>query len=198
MKKIGTIIAYLLIVLALAGVIGFIVVFTNGGTSDFKTFYVKYDGKMILQDTEKQLPADKDLTFEVHYTFDKIVDSETKDFYVSVVAYSTEETAFEYSVDGETVSFADMESDFSNRFALVKTESGFTMNIPYEIDMYTCLSSVHTGKTVVVSDTVDLTQTPYFAIKVVSYNEKSTILIPFTVTKGVSGIILTPDGDLIY
>lgn len=199
MKKIGTIIAYVLILLVLAGAIGAVVVFTNGGTTEFKTFYVKYDGEMILTDTEKQLPADNELNFEVKYTFENITGSETKDFFVSVVANVTEDTDFEYSVNGETLAFSKLtETDFSKCFALVKTESGFKIKIPYSVDMQTCLSSVHTGKAVTVDESVDMTKTPYFAIKVVSYNEKSTILIPFTVYKGVSGIILTPDGELIY
>ena len=48
MTKATTIIAYVLIVLALVGVIGFIAKFTSGFTSDFKTFYVTIDGKDVM------------------------------------------------------------------------------------------------------------------------------------------------------
>lgn len=199
MKKIANYIVYGAIILALVAVIGFVAVFTRGGTTDFKTFYAKYDGEMILGDTQKALPANKELTFEVKYTFDNVVKSETKDFFVSVVPNVTEETDFACSVDGESVSYSELsDTDFSKCFALVKTESGFTMNIPYAIDMQSCLSAVHTGKTVIVDDSVDITKTPYFAIKLTSYNEKSTIRIPFTVEKDVSNIVLIPDGELIY
>lgn len=47
-KTVGKVIAYILVLLVVAGVIAVIVRFTGGFTSDFKTFYVSVDGKDIL------------------------------------------------------------------------------------------------------------------------------------------------------
>jgi len=199
MKKIGTIIAYVLIIACIVGIIGFIAVFTRGGTADFKTFYAKYDGQMILDDTDMTFTAGAKNTFEVNYTFDKVT-SEKKDFYISVVPYITDDNNFEYTAGGETKAFKDLaDTDISGCFTLVKTDSGFTFTVPVGTDMETVLASLYeSGTEIEVSDTVDVTETAYFALKLTSYNEKSVIYMPFTVEQSAGWIILTPDGELIY
>lgn len=52
-KTVGKVIAYILVLLAVVGVVGVIIRFTGGFTSDFKTFYVSVDGKDVLTDTER-------------------------------------------------------------------------------------------------------------------------------------------------
>ena len=44
-NAVAKVIGYILLVLVVVGVIGVIVYFTGGFTSDFKTFYVSVDGK---------------------------------------------------------------------------------------------------------------------------------------------------------
>ena len=47
-SKIGQIVFYIVILLVIIAVIGVFAHFTNGFTSDFKTFYVSVNGKDIM------------------------------------------------------------------------------------------------------------------------------------------------------
>ena len=67
--KVGKIIAYILVVLALVSAIGFIAYFTGGFTSGFKTFYVEVDGKQIMTSAnDYKIPAGESMTVDVKYT----------------------------------------------------------------------------------------------------------------------------------
>ena len=67
--KIGKIIAYVLIVLALVAAIGFIAYFTGGFTGGFKTFYVEVDGNQILTSANGyEMTVDDPMTVDVKYT----------------------------------------------------------------------------------------------------------------------------------
>ena len=65
-KTIAVIVCALLLVLA----VGSIAFFTNGFTSDFKTFYVESDGKRMLSDYDNYImKQDAENKFVVKYTF---------------------------------------------------------------------------------------------------------------------------------
>lgn len=198
-KKILTALGYIAVLLLLAGVIAFIAVFTRGFTSEFATFYVVHASENIFAESDtKTLTADTELRFDVKYTFGDLADEESGDFTATIVPYITDDTYFAYLLDGEERSFDDeAETDFSAYFGLVKYDGYFTINIPYGADMTACLQSVHEGMTVTVDETVDITALPYFALKVVSYNGESTVLIPFVVYKSADGIVITPDEIII-
>lgn len=193
-KKIGTYLTYGLVLLILVGVIGVVLTFTRGGTTTFKTFYATYEGKMLFGNEELELTAGKDLQFDVKYTFDAAIKDTKKDFYVSIISYGTDENEFTYTVDGEEYVFdKESESDVSSCFGLTKTESGFKMKIPYEMTMTTCLAAMHPDSEIKVDETVDMTRVAYFAIKIVSYNEESTIILPFKIHLSAADIVITPD-----
>ena len=73
MKKqmnIGKTIAVIVCVLLLLLAVGSIAFFTNGFTSDFKTFYVESDGKRMLSDYDNYImKQDAENKFVVKYTF---------------------------------------------------------------------------------------------------------------------------------
>ena len=65
-KTIAVIVCVFLLVLA----VGSIAFFTNGFTSDFKTFYVESDGKRMLSDYDNYImKQDAENKFVVKYTF---------------------------------------------------------------------------------------------------------------------------------
>ena len=197
-KKVASIIAYVLILLLIVGIIAFVAVFTRGFTSDFATFYVVYANENVFGESKpKVLIADTEQRFEVKYTFGIFANKDNTDYSVAIVPYITDDTAFTYRMDGEDCLFElDAEKDFGAYFGVVKHDGFFTVNIPYEVDMQACLESMYTDSTVTVDDTVDISALPYFAIKVKSYNGKSTVLIPFTVYKSTDGIVIDP-GEII-
>ena len=47
-SKIGQVVSYIVILLVIVAVIGVFAYFTNGFTSDFKTFYVSVNGKDVM------------------------------------------------------------------------------------------------------------------------------------------------------
>ena len=68
--KAAKIISYIVLVLVFVAVCGFLVYYTGGFTSDFKTFYINVDGRDILTSADGyKLSADTPLTVNVKYTF---------------------------------------------------------------------------------------------------------------------------------
>lgn len=64
------IILYVLIVLALVGVLGFIIYFTSGFTTDFTGFYVTVDGQDVLSTGNNfKTGYDKPMQVDVKYVF---------------------------------------------------------------------------------------------------------------------------------
>ena len=69
-SKIGQVVSYIVILLVIVAVIGVFAYFTNGFTSDFKTFYVTVNGKDVMTTTGGYvLSQDKSTTVDVKYTF---------------------------------------------------------------------------------------------------------------------------------
>lgn len=103
--KAAKIIAYILLVLVFVAVCGFIVYYTGGFTSDFKTFYVKIDGKDILTSADGYtLSADKSLRVEIKYTFGAL-NKNVSGYSVKVVPNAIEGKDFDFTVDGQTHSY---------------------------------------------------------------------------------------------
>ncbi len=193
-KKVGTYLTYALVLLILLGVIGVVITFTRGGTTSFKTFYAVYEDKMLFGNEELELTAGKDLQFDVKYTFDAATKDTKKDFFVSIIPHATDENKFSYTVNGEECVWdKKLERDMSSAFGLTKTDTGFKINIPYEMNMTKCLSAMHPDSEIKVDETVDMTKVAYFAIKIVSYNEESTIILPFKIQLSAADIVITPD-----
>lgn len=199
MTKFIKVLSYIILLLAIVAIIGFLAVFTEGFTSDFKTFYVTYDGNMILSSKNLDFNTDTTLEFDVGYTFSS-GSTETKDYYVSVKPYVTEDNDFTFTAGGNSVSYSSLaDSDVSTSFGLVKEETYFTLTIPEGTTVSSVIQTLYDGQ-VVVSDTVDIGTAAYFAIYVTSYNEESTIVMPFTVNtiETVDSINITYSGSLIF
>ena len=87
------IIIYALIILALIGVLGFIIYFTGGFTTDFTGFYVTVDGEDVLSTgSDFRVKEDDPLKVEVKYVFASPND-EAKGYTVKVVPNAIEGTS---------------------------------------------------------------------------------------------------------
>lgn len=179
-KKVSKIIAYVLLAAVLIMTAGLVLTFTRGGTTSFKTFYAEHNGKKLFGDEKLSLVPGEELRFDVKYTFDALVDEEEKDYSVSIITYGTKENQFTYTANGQPYGFdATTEVDVSDYFNLKKEEDHFTMELPNSFSMGAVLSQVHEGKTIEVAKSVDISAGWYFAMKIQSYNEESTIIVPF-------------------
>lgn len=170
-KTVAKIIAYVLVALVLAGVIGLIYKFTNGFNEDFKTFYVEYDGKQILTaDSKLTFENGKTYKFSVKYTFDN-GKSAPKNYSVKIIPHI--ERDFDYTVDGERYLYSKA-GELTSCFTLTKNDTYFELEMPEELTLKNVLSSLHGGKEIIIpADAEEKNALPYCLV-VSSYNGKVT------------------------
>ena len=173
--------SFLLIALLMLSILGVIMRYTNGGTTDFALFYVAHDGQNIMTDTTVSLNDGETATFVPKYAADDIMHSvgqetEKKGYNVKIVPNITKETSFTYRVDDNKYRFEKLaDTDFSSAFNLKKEEKTFSVKID-EFTVKKLLSAWHEDKTVTIPENFDHKQT-YFNMIVSSYDEKSNIVI---------------------
>ena len=178
MTKATTIIAYVLIVLALVGVIGFIAKFTSGFTSDFKTFYVTIDDKDIMTEANHYaIGKSETMKVDIKYTFNSS-NSEVSGYSVKIVPNVSEDKNFEFMVDGEVHSFYDIE-DLTDGFIIEKSETSFTITPKGELT--DILKAVYPKGE--VSDCSEYNHYNMFSLVITSYNGASTVTVNFAVLR---------------
>ena len=184
-NKATKITTYILLVLAVITVIGVIARFTNGFTSDFKTFYVTVDGKDIMISSGGYLVTNENpLKVDVKYTFNFVTD-EMKDYSVKIVPNKIENSDFTYTVDGESKSFQ-LETDLTAAFEINKGEKSFTVK-PKGKSLTEVLTAFY-GKE--VTDCENKGYTDMFTIIVTSYNGEASVKLNFTIAGKVVGVVL--------
>ena len=181
-SKIGQVVSYIVILLVIVAVIGVFAYFTNGFTSDFKTFYVSVNGKDVMTTANGYVVTPQEpLSVDVKYTF-AFNQSETKGYSVKIVPNKTDEN-FDFSVDGETHNFGD-EKDLSNGFIIEKKEKSFTVtpkgSTPQEI-----LQAVYSDNEVVCENKG---YNDMFTLIITSYNGESSVKLNFALERRVTGI----------
>ena len=180
--KIGQVVSYIVILLVIVAVIGVFAYFTNGFTSDFKTFYVSVNGKDVMTSSSGYVITPQEpLSVDVKYTF-AFNQSETKGYSVKIVPNKTDED-FDFSIDGETRFFGD-ERDLTNGFVIDKREQSFTVvpkgGTPLEILKAVYPESEVTCESKGMSD--------MFTVIVTSYNGESSVKLNFALERSITGI----------
>lgn len=181
-SKIGQVVSYIVILLVIVAVIGVFAYFTNGFTSDFKTFYVSVNGKDVMTTANGYVITPQEpLSVDVKYTF-AFNQSETKGYFVKIVPNKTDEN-FDFSVDGETHNFGD-EKDLSNGFIIEKKEKSFTV-IPKGSTPQEILQAVYADNEVVCENKG---YNDMFTLIITSYNGESSVKLNFALERRVTGI----------
>ena len=180
--KIGQVVSYIVILLVIVAVIGVFAYFTNGFTSDFKTFYVSVNGKDVMTSSSGYVITPQEpLSVDVKYTF-AFNQSETKGYSVKIVPNKTDED-FDFSVDGETHYFGD-EKDLSNGFVIDKQEKSFTVtpkgSTPLEI-----LKAIYPESEVSCENKG---YNDMFTLIITSYNGEASVKLNFALERRVTGI----------
>ncbi len=181
-SKIGQVVSYIVILLVIVAVIGVFAYFTNGFTSDFKTFYVSVNGKDVMTSGSGYVITPQEpLSVDVKYTF-AFNQSETKGYSVKIVPNKTDED-FDFSVDGETHYFGD-EKDLTNGFVIDKQEKSFTVtpkgSTPLEI-----LQAVYPESEVSCENKG---YNDMFTLIITSYNGEASVKLNFALERRVTGI----------
>ena len=180
--KIGQVVSYIVILLVIVAVIGVFAYFTNGFTSDFKTFYVSVNGKDVMTSSSGYVITPQEpLSVDVKYTF-AFNQSETKGYSVKIVPNKTDED-FDFTVDGETHYFGD-EKDLSNGFIIDKQEKSFTVtpkgSTPLEI-----LQAIYSESEVSCESKG---YNDMFTLIITSYNGEASVKLNFALERRVTGI----------
>ena len=180
-------ITYVGIVLVVIIIVGVVARFTNGFTDEFKTFYIKVDGKEIMSGSGGyEITQSKPMQVEVKYTFSFATD-ENKGYNVKIVPNAADKNKdFSFTVNGESKSFQSMQ-DLTDGFGIEKSESSFKVT-PKGENLTGVLQAIYPGL-----DTAHIEEKAYndmFALVVSSYNEKSNVTIYFTLSSKVTGVRL--------
>lgn len=192
MTKTTKIITYIAIVLAVITVIGVVAHFTNGFTSDFKTFYVTVDGKDVMTSAGGyRVTTSKPLEVDVKYTFGALNNKVDKDYSLKIIPNNIPDKDFTYTVDGEKKYFQS-ETDLSDGFEIDKGEKSFRIK-PKGETIAEVLSAVY-GKE--VTDCENKGYTYMFTIIVTSYNGEASVKLDFSLAIRVAGIALDKEAIL--
>lgn len=185
-SKIGQVVSYIVILLVIVAVIGVFAHFTNGFTSDFKTFYVSVDGKDVMISGSGYTISDNEpLSVDVKYTFGSFNKNETKDYSVKIIPNKIENSDFTYTVDGESKSFQ-LETDLTAAFEIDKGEKSFTVKTKGK-SLTEVLTAFYGTE---VTDCENKGYTDMFTIIVTSYNGEASVKLNFTIAGKVVGVVL--------
>ena len=183
--NIGKIIIYALIILALIGILGFIIYFTGGFTTDFTGFYAVVDGEDVLSTGSNfQTSHDDSMHVDVKYVFASPND-EAKGYSVKVVPNPIKDKDFDFRLNGDLYSFQ-AENDLTAGFEIKQEDTSFTLTP--KGDLTAILSAVYPGYT--VADCNDHAYENMFTLIVTSYNGEAEVRVNFTVTEDIRGVIL--------
>lgn len=192
MTKTTKIITYIAIVLAVITVIGVVAHFTNGFTSDFKTFYVTVDGKDVMTSAGGyRVTTSKPLEVDVKYTFGALNNKVDKDYSLKIIPNNIPDKDFTYTVDDE-MKYFQSETDLSDGFEIDKGEKSFRIK-PKGETIAEVLSAVY-GKE--VTDCENKGYTDMFTIIVTSYNGEASVKLDFSLAIRVAGIALDKEAIL--
>ena len=183
--KWGKIMIYVLIVLALIGVCGFIIYFTGGFTTDFTGFYVTVDGEDVLSTGNNFKISENDpMHVQVKYVFSSPNDT-TKGYSVKVVPNPIKDKDFDFSINGDLYSYQ-AEKDLTDGFVIKQEDASFTL--APKGNLSAILAAVYPDST--VSDCENKGYENMFTLVVTSYNGEAEVRINFTVTEDIQGVIL--------
>ena len=164
------IIAYVLLLLVVAGVFGFVAYFTNGFTGDFKSFYVVVNDKNVLStESGVEVSPDTPLTGNVKYTFGAV--SKEISGYELVIQPAAD---FDFTVDGVAHSFAD-EKDLKNGFEISGDETTFT--IKPKGALMEILKGNYPDKEIVINKSTVPTDKDLFKVIVYSKDKTASVTI---------------------
>ena len=192
MTKTTKIITHIAIVLAVITVIGVVAHFTNGFTSDFKTFYVTVDGKDVMTSAGGyRVTTSKPLEVDVKYTFGALNNKVDKDYSLKIIPNNIPDKDFTYTVDDE-MKYFQSETDLSDGFEIDKGEKSFRIK-PKGETISEVLSAVY-GKS--ITDCENKGYTDMFTIIVTSYNGEASVKLDFSLAIRVAGITLDKEAIL--
>ena len=185
----GKIISLAVVLLLIIAAVGFAAYFSNGFTSEFKTFYVECNGEKILNDKDYyEMSANEEYCFDVKYLFDVGSKENKLGYHVKILPHTTKETNFDFTADGKTYNYG-AEGELTKAFEIEQADEYFTLKAAKTVKGV--LEAVYPNKTIIVPELKS--KTPYFALVVSSEDYSAEITIAFASVVAVEGVTLDPD-----
>lgn len=179
------IVAVILAVLVLAGVVGVIVRFTGGFTSDFKTFYVTVDGKDVMSSAGGfDATPEKPLKVDVKYAFNSL-GGDISGYGVKVVPHAVEGKDFDFTLDGQAYSFQ-AETNLTGGFDIEYGEDSFTVTPKGGVD--DVLKGVYPNNE--IGDCEGKGYADMYSLVITSYNGETSVTVHFSAYEEVCEITL--------
>lgn len=179
------IVAVILAVLVLAGVVGVIVRFTGGFTSDFKTFYITVDGKDVMSSAGGfDATPEKPLKVDVKYAFNSF-GGDISGYSVKVVPHAVEGRDFDFTLDGQAYSFQ-AETNLTGGFDIEYGDESFTVTPKGGVD--DVLKGVYPNNE--IGDCEGKGYADMYSLVITSYNDEATVTVHFSVYEEVCEITL--------
>lgn len=179
------IVAVILAVLVLAGVVGVIVRFTGGFTSDFKTFYVTVDGKDVMSSAGGfDATPEKPLKVDVKYAFNYL-GGDISGYGVKVVPHAVEGKDFDFTLDGQAYSFQ-AETNLTGGFDIEYGEESFTVTPKGGVD--DVLKGVYPNNE--IGDCEGKGYADMYSLVITSYNGEASVTVHFSAYEEVCEITL--------
>lgn len=161
-------VAYILVILLIAGVIGAVVALTNGFQNDIPVFAVMYKDENVGNQSGVRLALGETSQFTV-----KTLTGEPQDLSVKVIA--DERHDFEFTVEGETKHFAD-EGDITDGFDIaVSADNVISITLSENTSIQTVLAQKYYGSEVVVPPD-DITDVDYFRLLITTASGASVFV----------------------
>lgn len=187
-SKIKEFILWLIMVLLLLIVIAFTARLSNCFTDELKTFYVQHDDYIFATTDEFELTGGKEYSFDVKYVFSNIDKDVNTDYTVEILPVITDETAFDYTVDGVRHYYTDVtDKDFGAAFNLQKYDGYFTIEAP--ATMQVLFEKLYAGQTVELPQ-LNARELSYFKIQVTSHDGSKTTEISCYLQASIGAVIL--------
>lgn len=192
-KGIWKFISYLLVLLVVVAVIGFLAHFTDGFKGDVRTFYVTVNGKDVMTSAGGyEISETEPLEVGVKYTFG-FLSGETKGYSVKVMPNKVEGKNFDFTVNGETYSFF-AEKDLTAGFDVEKGEKSFTIT-PEGGTVTDVIKKIYAGEA--VSDCEPYAYEDMFTLIVTSAGGESVVKLDFNIT-GVVQDVTFDKGVMVF
>ena len=166
MKTIINLILTIVVILILVVVVGVIIKFTNGGTTNFKTFYLVTNEHDICENSTYIL-LDGDNHFETKYVFISNTPEEHKGYNLTIVPNVRMGKRLEFSVDGKKHLLEDIK-DFSTAFEIEQEMTDFTIHSDGKT-IEEIIIAMYDGQNVVFEEHPCGGNTPYINLVVSSY-----------------------------
>lgn len=191
-KNILVVSIVLAVIAAITGIVLVVSSLTNGFTTDFKSFILKYEDEYITNDTDLEVFVGEKNSFIATYVFEG--DVGTTDFTADIVV--NEDNDFDFIHGLEYDNFSDI--DISSFYTITMDSGGFTL-VMHTFDLLDKLRELYPDEEIEIPEgtIIDPVEISYFNLVVSSYNEKTVYCINLFQLLNVESITIDPGSTVI-